>query len=399
MPTWADFGILRMAMAAPVHILVMISTLESANRRKLAGILRYARKHSNWEVRVSDASGDRRTKEQLRRWRPHAIIVCEAKTFDSMLFKSDGPVVMFDAPSSRYTGLFRQLCFIQCDNRAISEAAAQHLLGTGFASFAFLTPPSGVREKWSAPRGQFFKDAVLRSGASFLGCLRAPCMKEMSKLPRHTAVFAANDSVAQLAMSQCRAAGMRVPDDLAFVGVDNDEIICDNTEPPLSSVEPDFFHAGFLAANTIADMLEGAQTPRFLTYGAKRIVARESSRFPADVADQRVREAIDYIRQNALAPIAVPDVARTMRLSRRMAEFSFRQELDKSIAEVLRDARIEKLKRLLGETTEPIETICLKMPYSSVAHVKHLFKRMTGMTMREWRDEQQDPQRGAAISR
>ena len=368
----------------------MISTLQSANRRKLAGILSYARKHSDWEVRVSDASGNRRAKERLRRWRPHAIIVCEADTFDSMLFKSDGPVVIFDAPSSRYAGLFRQLCFIECDNRAISEATAQHLLGAGFTSFVFLAPPSSVREKWSRPRCQFFKVAVLRSGASFLGCLRAPCMKAISKLPRHTAVFAANDSVAQLAMSQCRAAGMRVPDDLAFVGVDNDEIICDNTEPSLSSVEPDFFHAGFLAANMIADMLEGAQTPRFLTYGAKRIVARESSRFPADVADRRVREAIDYIRKNALAPIAVPDVARAMRLSRRMAEFSFRQELDKSIAEVMRNARIELLKRMLGDTGEPIEAICLKMPYSSVAHVKHLFKRMVGMTMREWRAEQQE---------
>ena len=385
MPTWADFGILFMKMTAPVHILVMISTLESANRRKLAGILHYARKHSNWEVRVSDTSGDRRTREQLQRWHPDAIIVCESKTFDSMLFKSNCPVVMFDAPSSRYARFFRRLCFIQCDNRAISETAAQHLLGAGFTSFAFLVPPSSVREKWSAPRGQFFKDAVLRSGASFLGRLRAPCIRKMSKLPRHTAVFAANDSVAQLAMSQCCVAGMRVPDDLAFVGVDNDEIICENTEPPLSSVEPDFFHAGFLAANTIADMLEGANTPRFLKYGAKRLVARESSRFPADFADPRVREAINFIRQNALSPIAVPDVARAMRLSRRMAELSFRRGFDKSIAEVLRNARIEKIKQLLSETTEPIETICLKMPYSSVAHVKHLFKRMVGMTMREWR--------------
>lgn len=385
MPNWTDFGILSVEMAAPVHILVMISTLQSANRRKLAGILRYARKHNNWEVRVSDTRGDRRAREQLRRWNPDAIIVCEANTFDRMLFRSDCPVVMFDAPSPRYTRLFRNSNFIQCDNRAISEAAAHHLLGAGFTSFAFLSPPSNVREEWSAPRGQFFKDAILRSGASFLGCLREPCFRKMSNLPRHTAIFAANDSVAQLAMSQCRAAGMRVPDDLAFVGVDNDEIICDNTEPPLSSVEPDFFHAGFLAANTISDMLEGSRTPRFLTYGAKRIVARESSRFPADVADPRVREAFDYIRRNALAPIAVPDVARTMHLSRRMAELSFRRGFNKSIAEVLRNVRIEKMKRLLSETTEPIEAICLKTPYSSVAHVKHLFKRMVGMTMREWR--------------
>lgn len=393
MPTKADFGILSIAMAAPVHILVMISSLESANRRKLAGILSYARKRSNWEVRVSDTIGDRRVREQLRRWRPDATIVCEANTFDGMLFKSDGPVIIFDAPSSRYAKHFRRLCFIQCDNRAISEAAAQHLLGAGFTAFAFLAPHSNVRENWSTPRGQFFKEAVLRSGASFLGCLRMPCMKAISRFPRHTAIFAANDSVAQLVMSQCRVAGIRVPDDLAFVGVDNDEIICDNTEPPLSSVEPDFFHAGFLAAHTIADMLEGSQTPRSLNYGAKRIIARESSRFPADVADSRVRKAIKYIRQNALAPIAVPDVARTMCLCRRMAELAFRQEFNMSIAEILRNARIEKLKQLLCETTDPIETICLRMPYSSVAHVKHLFKRMVGTTMSKWRASRQNKPR------
>ena len=224
MPIQADFGILRVAMAAPVHILVMISSLESANRRKLAGILCYARKHSNWEVRVSDTIGDRHVKEQLRRWCPDATIVCEANTFDSMLFKNDGPVVLFDAPSSRYANLFRRLCFIHCDNRAISEAAAQHLLAAGFTAFAFLAPPSNVREKWSAPRGQFFKEAILRSGASFLGSLRMPCMKAISRFPRHTAIFTANDSVAQLVMSQCRVAGIRVPDDLAFVGVDNDPL-------------------------------------------------------------------------------------------------------------------------------------------------------------------------------
>ena len=379
------FDIIRSAMAAPVHILVMISSLESANRRKLAGILRYARQRDNWEVRVSDTICNERARKELRRWHPDAIIVCEANIFDKMLFKSDGPVVLFDAPSARYAHLFRRLCFIQCDNNAIAEAAARHLLDAGFRSFAYLSPPANVRQQWSTPRGQFFKGTVQNAGAAFLGCLRPPYIRAIARLPHKSAVFAANDSVAQLVLSQCRVAGISVPGDIAFIGVDNDEIICDNTEPPLTSVEPDFYHAGYLAARTVSDMLNGNPSPRYLSYGVRRLVPRESSRFAVKVADERAQRAIEYIRQNALEPITVPDVARVMCLCRRMAELTFKHGCDKSIAEAIRDVRIDKLKHALSETTEPIETICLKMPYASVAHVKHLFKSMVGMTMSEWR--------------
>lgn len=373
------------AMAASVHILVMISSLESANRRKLAGILRYARKHGNWEVRVSDTLFSRRVREDLRRWHPDAIIICEANIFDKMLFKNDGPVVVFDAPTARYAHLFRRLCFIQCDNNAIAEAAARHLLDVGFRSFAYLSPPADARQQWSTPRSQFFKKTVQHSGASFQGCLRPPYIEAISRLPHNTAVLAANDSVAQLVLSQCRVAGISVPDDIAFIGVDNDEIICDNTEPPLTSVEPDFYHAGYLAARTVSDMLNGEPSPQYLSYGVRRLVSRESSQFAVKMADERVRRAIEYIRQNALEPITVPDVARVMCLCRRMAELTFKHECGNSIAETIRDVRIDKLKHFLSETSEPIEAICLKMPYASVAHLKHLFKSMVGMTMSEWR--------------
>ena len=383
---------MRPAMANSVHILVMISSLESANRRKLAGILRYARKHGNWEVRVSDTTFSRRVREYLRRWHPDALIVCEANVFDKMLFKIDGPVVLFDAPSVHYAHLSRHLCFIQCDNNAIAEAAARHLLDVGFRSFAYLSPPADLRQQWSTPRSQFFKEAVLRAGASFLGYLRPPYIREISRLPQNTAVFAANDSIAQLVLSQCRVAGISVPGNLAFIGVDNDEIICDNTEPTLTSIEPDFYHAGYLAARTVSDMFNGEPSPQYLSYGVRRLVSRESSLFAVKMADERVQRAIVYIRQNALEPITVPDVARVMCLCRRMAELTFKHECGSSIAETIRDVRIEKLKHLLSETSEPIEAICLRMPYESVSHVKHLFKKIVGMTMSEWRGMQRgDP--------
>lgn len=248
--------------------------------------------------------------------------------------------------------------------RPFSSAIAQ----TGVRLFDLCPDgPAGVRHRKLGPPGE--GDHALASGAS-----------------RGTAVFASNDRQARQVLQICQLAKIGIPSDVAVLGCDNDELLCENTTPTLSSVEPDFTTCGYRAAQLLeALMFRRGRSPQYLLYGVARVVERESGQFRARASDGRVSGGLDFIRLNAERSIRVPDVARHMRVSRRMAELLFRNHLDRSIAEEIQRARVEKMKRFLSDTGRPITMVCDACGYQSEAHAKRLFKRATGQTMGQYR--------------
>ena len=176
----------------------------------------------------------------------------------------------------------------------------------------------------------------------------------LQALPPQTAVFAANDRRAMTILDICRIAGIRVPGDLAILGCDNDEILCENTTPPLSSVEPDFQTAGYQAAQTLDRLMAGAgadAVPVRQRYGVKRIVERVSTLYRPNALNPRTLAALDFIRLNAANEIGVADVAAHIRISRRSAELLFRRDLDQTIGHAIQAARVERMKTLLADTS------------------------------------------------
>ena len=282
------------------------------------------------------------------------------------------------------------------DSEGVGRAAAEAFLGKGFGHFAYV--PDVYDWDWSALRGQGF---AMRLAAEGLPCAHYRCPNDRARkdwaldqkhlarwlheLPKPVAILAAHDARARQILETCHGNGLNVPGEVALLGVDNDEMICENTTPTLSSVQPDFEAGGYEAARLLEELMRGkARGVCNICYGVKQVVLRESSRF-AHAVDRRYLRGLEFIRLNAGTAITVTDVARHMGVSRRLSEMLFRRHVGHSILDEIQDVRLSRLKTFLCETTLPIGTITWQCGYQSENHVKRVFKQKTGLTMSQYR--------------
>jgi len=167
--------------------------------------------------------------------------------------------------------------------------------------------------------------------------------------------------------------------------VDNDETICENTTPTLSSVLPDFERCGYQAAELLDRQMRSEQrSVAHLTYDVKRIVHRLSSQDMKN-SNRLAVSAMEFIRLNACAGITVMDVVRHLNVSRRFAELRFREARGRSVLDEIQHHRLERVRALLRETDLPIGAIGERCGYPTETYLKTMFKKRFGMTMREYR--------------
>ena len=384
-------------LAAP-RIAVVLPSFAKSNRDKLAGVFQYIRSHTPWQVRLIDRECDAHTIESIRRWKPSGIILGRLLETIGCELDVGVPTVVMDAPRASFAGLLKRASFITCDQRLVAEAGADYLVRQGFSRLAYLAI-SGC--DWSIERGRYFREwaekrgrlcfeHMSRSGRSTSAddwaAEQDSLLSWLRNLPKQTAVFVSNDRQARDILELCQLAGLRIPSDIAVLGCDNDELLCENTFPTLSSVEPDFASCGYRAAELLDRfMSKKVRKPQRFFYGVKRIVERESTRFHANMDDVRICRGLEFIRLNAARRIGVCDVARHMHISRRMAEILFRKQRGRSINSEIQLVRIDRLKRLLLETDQSIAALCAQSGYRNEVYVKHLFKRVVGQTMRQFR--------------
>jgi LacI family transcriptional regulator len=192
--------------------------------------------------------------------------------------------------------------------------------------------------------------------------------------------MACNDDRAQQVSEACKVAGVRVPDDVAIIGADNDRLVCEFSDPPLSSVELDFHSAGLQAAEVLDQLMSGKAVETFtIPVDPTCVVARTSTDTLA-VDDLAVANALRYIRKNPRRTIRVDEVARSAALSRRVLEKRFRNYLGRSVMQEIRRVRTDHIARLLLETDWTIQQIGAEMGFSGIEHIARYFRREKGMS-------------------
>ena len=182
-------------------------------------------------------------------------------------------------------------------------------------------------------------------------------------------------------------AGLRIPQDVAILGVGNTAAVCENAVPSISSIDPDYDLEGYLAAGHL-DRIMSADCPQKAEHvycGVKRVVARESAPGTNPRAGLLVRKALTYIRANASRGIVAHDVVTHLHVSRSLADRRFREVLGKSILNVILDTRLEQTRFALLNSDEPISAICTRCGWKSENHPKKLFQKKYGMAMRDFR--------------
>jgi len=376
------------------RVLVMIApTSQKVLREKTCGIMRYARLHGPWELQFIDDSPFVVKLSTLRNWRPDGIITRLSPGELSSLIKTPRkiPTVYFDAHAT----LPKRHASVHHDVRRASEAVADFFVGQGLRHFAYVASASVPQPFWSSERGASFAARLRQRGfdcpvycprnTEDWGLEQKHLRDWLLARPKPCGLFAAFDPLAKQVLDTCLAAQIRVPEEIAVIGVDDDETICENTAPTLSSVQSDFECGAYLAAELLDKLMRRKlRQPVALTYGFKQIVHRQSSQFVPKMS-RLVASALEFIRLNACEGIAVADIARHLKVSRSHIEKQFKKALGRSVLHEIQTRRLERLCVLLRETALPIGEIGERCGYGTEAYLKRLFRKTYGVTMREYR--------------
>jgi LacI family transcriptional regulator len=373
-------------------VALIVETSGIYGREILAGVSRYLRCHRRWSVFLE---------QRELGSRPPAWLFKEK--WDGILSRPTDPELAgiyreMKVPVVDLNDLHDELGlpWVCSDHAAMGRLGAGHLREKALRSFAYC----GYRgEAWSAKRQRGFCEEAGPDGREvpvFESHLRGRGVARgdedlnrmaqwLAGLPKPVGVMACNDVRGLDVLTACERAGLRVPDDVAVVGVDNEEIHCDFCHPPLSSVEPDAEVIGYRAAELL-DALMSGQPPREqkILVPPLRVVSRPSTDVLA-VSDELVKQAIRYIREHARSNCRVQDLTAHFKVSRATLERRFRQALDRTPQDEIRHSQIDEIRKLLTGTNATLEHIAELCGFEHPEYLSVLFKRLTKQTPGEYR--------------
>ena len=378
-----------MSQARP-KVLVILPVSEKALRDKMRGILRYADRNGPWEVQFVNEHRLASNFRTLAHWRPNGVILSLNEMPPASVLSLGKPMVVIDDPIPLLS-CYATVCN---DPEAITRAVSERFLKRGFRHFACVGVANPL--PWSTDRLDCFAAAVAQAG---FGCevyqtppgtgadwgLEEPALiRWLKALPKPCGVMAVADQRAKQVLDACRAAGIKVPEQLAVIGVDNEEDICENTVPTLSSVLPDFEGGGYLAAEMLGRLMRGEPCTRRATYGVKGIVERMSSQ-DLRGSGRLVALAGEEIRLHAAEGLRAETLARTLNVSPRVLELRFAEVLGRTAREEILRAKLRRACDLLRESRTPLGDIAGLAGFGNDAHLKALFKKRLGLTMGDYR--------------
>ncbi len=293
----------------------------------------------------------------------------------------DGQVVSIE---SRVEGL--EVPWVGADDVAVGELAYRHLSERGFDRFGYWGPAGAP---FSDARLRGFRDAALRDGhwlAVLEGTGEGDGLRAwLADLPRPAGVFASDCNFAAKIAWQCRELGIRLPGELAILGVDNDELLCEITTPRLSSVDQGCRQVGYRAAELLDRLLDGQPAPSEpVLVPPVGIVQRESTDTVA-VDHPDVARAVSFIRARALTGIGVSDVLEHLAAARRTLEVHFRRCLGRTVHAEITRVRIEHAKYLLRATDAKTRQIARQCGFGSASYFATAFARATGVSPSAYR--------------
>ena len=352
---------------------------------KLAGISAFERQRGRVVRFVNYSSLTQSVEAYVDAWSPIGIIT------DTPRFRSRKcPTVFIDMEPSLLKR--RDVC-VQYDSAEAGRMAAEEFVHEGVTNFAFLG--SFEPRYWSDERQTGFVRAVEEGGGSVqvyqgerrlddILTIQNDLQTWLQSLPKPCGLFAANDFAADYVLGTCQIMGIRVPEDVAVIGVDNDVTICENAFVPISSIEPDFRESGRLAAAALEELISGKRAGS-RTFGAARFVRRASSHL-IKRSDFAVRKVLEQIRSEACKGLKARDVIRSMRCPRRTAELRFRAATGMSVLEAIDEVRFERALGLLRKKSLPIAEIAAACAFSSETMFRRFFRKRAGVSPREWRN-------------
>jgi LacI family transcriptional regulator len=396
-----------------LKVALLLDGSRSYDRGLLRGIAHYVALHEPWTFLRPAAfyqhafGAATLAWEEIRRQEPDGAIM-NAPPHEGEWPRLRIPAVM--VPVGR---MVAQTHCLVSENSEAAALAADHLIGQGLRHFAF----AGFEEAmWSLERQEHFCRRLtergfaastyttpLSAGQSNRRRREASLVQWLVALPKPVGIMACNDEFARWLSELCRVHGLRIPDEVALIGVDNDELICEFSSPPLSSVSFATEQAGYDAAELL-DTLMAAKCRRGdhlhrrggkerkwhrILVRAGHVVPRQSTDLLA-VRDEEVVKALRFIRRNSHRLIQVNDVVDATLLSHRTLHNRFRRIVGHSLVQEINRRRATHIAEMLVTTNDSIYRIARAMGYETPGHMSRFFRREMGVTPREHRLRRQE---------
>ena len=383
-------------------VALLIETSNAYARGLLGGIQAYIREHRPWSVYLDEQSRGDQPPRWLKKWKGDGVIArIENPAIAKAIAALGVPAV--DLSAGR---LLPEVPMLEIDEAAVGRMAAEHFLERGFRHFAWC---GDNRFVWSKLRGDAYAAALAEAGhevATWQAPAGVPADDEdagleaigrwLLELPRPVAVFTCYDIRGREVLDACRRFSIPVPDEVAVLGIDNDELLCNLAFPPLSSIVPNARRTGYEAAARLERLMAGetdASTSDATLIPPTGIVTRQSTDVLA-VEDRNVARAVRYIREHACEGICVDDVVGHAALSRRLLETRFKKLLGRSPHDEITRVQLRRVKELLAETDLPLAEIADRTGFRYVEYLSAVFKNKTGVPPGQYRSQHRPTRRG-----
>lgn len=368
------------------QILVSVSASLAGGRPIALGIARYAEEHGGWDLQIAEETTPLDTLTKAAHLADGILLASPSDERLAAVTPAAKPLV---AVATEQSSIPRVLT----DDLNIGRTAFAHLRSLGlssFASFGLSGSPFSTRRQdgfHAAPAA-----SSRRYPRTVYNTIRADPHEYqifrdfLLSLPRPCGAFAVTSWLAAVIIREAQLLGISVPQDLAVVGVTDDDIACELSRPRISAVDDRAAAAGYESARMLDLILRGdsfpTDTPLIVPCGS--VVVRASSEV-LSVDDKDVRAAVELIRREALGPFRVSDVLARVPASRRKLERAFASKLGRSMHDEIVRVRIEEVRRLLKNTDKPMKEIASLCGFSDDSKLSTAFRRSTGLTPRDYR--------------
>lgn len=373
-----------------IKVILLIDCADEHDRKLLRGIMRYSKENGPWlfyrllpDYRFSSGCEEKAI-EFAKSWKADAIMGRWNDSKLHLLDELDIPVVLQNNRSR--SDVFSN---ISGDYDTTGRLAAQYFRNKLYTEYAFY----GIKDiVWSEERCEGYRSEVEKFKGHFYSYMeqvgednREMTVEWLMNLPKPIAVFCCDDAHALFLTETCKISGIRVPEDVAILGVDDDDLLCHISDPTLSSIQMDVENGGYMTCKLLHEQLKsGSRKPFNVNITPLRIHERKSTSV-WNITDSQVLRLIEVIENDYSRDLKMDELLQTVSLSRRSIEMRFKKVMGVTIYQYLLKVRVEHLAYLLVTTDRPYIDIVYDVGFRDYNNVSRIFRKFKGCSPQEWR--------------
>lgn len=375
-------------------ILLLTDFSSGYSRNLLKGIVRYSKEVGNWSFQRMPLYyrmlyGENGVVEWAKKWQADAIIAQLSDVNIELLNDLNIPIIV-----QNYRDRNKAVSNLTGDYFNTGVMAAKFFLNRGYRNFAFYGFKGAI---WSRERADGYSHEIEKQGYKLAVLENDNKDKEewsynhtvlgnwLQSLPKPVALFACDDHFALQISETCNVYNINVPDDIAILGVDNDDLLCNISDPPLSSIVLDVENGGYNSGKLLHQLITKEITEPFNIVVNPLIIERRKSTEKYAVSDKNIRTILNYIEKNYANHLSVEELVKQVPLSRRVLEKKFKEETGESLYQYIQNYRIDQFTRLLITTDYSLFEAALQSGFENYKNVSRVFRKYKSLSPAEYR--------------